>query len=239
MAFTKQKRKEMEKMIYDVFTALDPSGRNTEKYQSNFSKMSDAQFDSFFKKLFANEDQYLILDTVDYENDLTIENTEKAAKILGIELFEKVVMPFVNHDTKNPVVTKFEIPVGYVHMKRMQQMLSKKNSTSINIGTRSPLTGQVTREDKNTRDSDVENFAFVTLDAVDTLRELMGPRSDDMVMKAEMYSQISQKGFVSLDTLTNDVENKVTLNTVDTYLIGMGIKSDLVTDGLVVKSSMN
>lgn len=239
MSIDKNKRKKMESLIYQVFDALDETGTNTKKYKDMFSKMSDKEFDDFFKQLFSNEDEYLVLDVVDYERDLRIEHVEKAANILGVPLFEKVVMPFVNMDTENPIVTKYEVPVGYVHIKRVQQILSKKNTTSTDISSRSALTGQVVGKDKNARDSDAENFALVTIDAENTLREFLGPRADDLVMKNEMYSEISRKGFVSLEELTSDVNNKITLNAIDVHLIGMGIKSDLVTDGLMVKKTLN
>ena len=236
---TAQKRKEMENLIYSTFSAIDPTESNTEKYKKMFKSMSNAEFDKFFKNLFENEDLYLIMDTVDYEIDLQMSNIEKAAKVLDIPLFERVIMPFKNKSLTEPSVTKCEVPVGYIHIKRMQQILVKKNSTSTDISSRSPLTGQVVNRDKNARDSDQENFALVTLDAVDTLREFMGPRSDDFVMKGEMYSQIATNGYVSLDSLTNKVENKTTLNTIDVFLIGMGLKSDLITDGLVFKKTLN
>jgi hypothetical protein len=200
--------------------------------------MSDAQFDSFFKNFFKNENLYLILDVVDYERDIRIEHVENAAKILGVPLFEKVAMPFVNKNKENPVIGKYEVPVGYVHIKRVQQLLKKKNTTSTDISSRSAITGQVVGKDKNARDSDTENFALVTLNATNTLREFIGPRADDMVMKNEMYSAIAKDGYVSLDSLSNNVENKVTLNALDVHLIGMGIKSDLITDGLVIKKSL-
>jgi hypothetical protein len=239
MAIDKAKRKKMEDLIYGVFDDLDPTKTNSNKYRATFGAMSDQQFDAFFKRFFASEDEYLVLDVVDYERDLKIEDVEKAAKRLGVPLFEKVAIPFVNKDSENPVITKYEVPVGYIHTKRMQQILSKKNTTSTEVGSRSALTGQVVGRDKNARDSDSENFALVTIDAQDTLREFMGPRADDMVMKNEMYSHIAQKGFVSLDTLTNDVDNKATLNAIDVHLIGMGIKSDVITDGLVVKQTLS
>lgn len=112
MAITAAKRKEMENLIYSVFSTLDPSETNTEKYKAMFSNMSDAQFDKFFKELFANEDRYLILDIVNYERELTIENIEAAAKLLDVPLMERVAMPFVNGDKDNPVLTKYEVPVG-------------------------------------------------------------------------------------------------------------------------------
>ena len=103
---------------------------------------------------------------------------------------------------------------------------------------RSALSGQVMGKDKNARDSDQENYALVTLGAENILKELMGPRADDPVMKDQMYSQIAKDGYVSLENLTSDVKNKVTLNTIDVFFTGMGIATDLITEGLVVKKSM-
>ncbi len=240
MATSKTPRKVMEQTIYDFFTALDPSGVNTEKYKDLFKDMSDASFFKFLEEnLFQDEYACLILDTVDYERDLKIENVQKAADFLGVPLMEKVVMPFANMDTDQPVVSKFEVPVGYVHIKRVQQLLFKKNSTSTDISQRSALTGQVTAKDKNGRQSDTENFALLALNSEYILKELMGPRADDMQMKQEMYAQIAKKGFVSLEELPNNVDNKTTLNTLDVYLMGMDIKSDLITSNLMVKKTIN
>lgn len=239
MIITKDKRKQMETLIYSTFDALDDTKTNGDKYRAMFSKMTDAQFSSFFADFFKDSDQYLILDVVDYERDLTMEAIEKAAKIVGVPLFERVMMPHVNMNTGMPVITKFLVPVGYVPVKRVQQLLTKKNTTSTEASSRSALTMQVVGKDKNARDSDTENFSLVTINAINTLREFMGPRADDMVMKNAMYSSIAQKGFVSLDTLPNKIENKTTLNAVDVQLIAMGLKSNLVTDGLVLRKTLN
>ena len=198
MVFNKSKRIKMESLIYDVFSALDPTNANTDKYKAMFKKMSDAEFENFFKRLFKDEDSYLILEVVDYERDVTIEGIEKAAKILGVPLFEKIAMPSLNGDKNNPIVTKQPAPVGYLHIKRMQQVLSKKNSMSTDSDERSALTGQVIGHDKNARGSDVENFSLVTLGADNALKEFLGPRADDPVMKEQMMSEISKKGYVSL-----------------------------------------
>ena len=238
MAITKSTREKMEKTIYDVFSTLDPSKTTADKYRNLFKKMSDVEFDKFFKNLFAQENDYLVLDIVDYERDLKIENVEKAAKLLNVPLFERVVMPYASTDKDKPIVTKYEVPVGYIHCKRVQQFLRKKNATSTDISMRSAISGQVMGKDKNARDSDLENYALVTLGAEECLREFMGPRADDPVMKNEMYTQIAKNGYVSLNDLTSDVKNKTTLNTIDVFFTGMGIKTDLVTDGLLVKKTI-
>ena len=83
----KATRNKMEKLIYDTFDAYDPSGINTDRYKGIFKKMTDKEFTKFFDEFFKNEDEYLILDIVDYEHDITIENIEAAADVLGIPLF--------------------------------------------------------------------------------------------------------------------------------------------------------
>lgn len=75
---------------------------------------------------------------------------------------------------------------------------------------------------------------LVALGADAILQELHGPRADDPVMKREMQQSISTKGYVMLDDLTNLSVNKTTLNTVDTYLMGMQLKSNLVTDSYIL-----
>ena len=109
---TQLKKNKMEKLIYDTFTALDSTKRNTEKYKQMFSSMTDKQFDSFFKKFFSDENMYLILNVCDYEIDLKLEDIEKAAKVLNIPLFEKVAFKHYTMDKDNPIVSKEAVPVG-------------------------------------------------------------------------------------------------------------------------------
>lgn len=233
------KRQKMEKLVYDTFNALDKSGRNTERYKKLFSGMTNAQFDTFFKDLFANENEYLILNLCDYEIDLRIEDIERAAKVLNVPLFERIAFPHYTLDKDNVIVTKEAVPVGYCHIKRTQQTVAKKNGISTSANIRSSLTGQVTAGDKNGRQSDLENATLIGMGAVDILKELNGPRSDDPVMKQQMLTAINRKGFVSLEDMESDPANKTTLNTVNVYFLGMNLNTDLVTKGLMTKSTLD
>ena len=56
-------------------------------------------------------------------------------------------------------------------------------------------------------------------------------------MKREMYSAIAKNGYVSINDLTDDVRNKVSLNTIDVFFLSMGIKTDLVTNDLTIKKT--
>lgn len=230
-------RVEMEKYIYEVFDRLDPTKTNTNFYRAFFSKMSDKEFDKFFEEFFEDENAYLTLTTVAFEYDISLENVEKAAKFMGVPLYERVVMPYGCEDGK-PIVTPYPVPVGYIHEKRVQQTAIKKNKTSIEIGQRDAKTNQVINHDKNSRMSIDENYALMTYGAKASAKEFMSFRADDMVMKEAAYSKIRLDGHVSLAELPDHVENKAALNMLDVYLISMGLKSDLVTEGYLVTKTL-
>lgn len=224
----------IEKLIYDVYDQLDPSGTNTEKMKSLFQPMTDQQFEKYMKDFLKNDDENFILDIVEFEHDLKMEYCEKAAKVLDIPLMEYVYMPHLTMDKNKVIVSKEKCLVSFINAKRTQQFVHKKNGISISNEKLSATTGQVVQKDKNARDSDIEASMLVSLGADKILQELHGPRADDSVMRREMNQSISTKGYVMLDELTNSPVNKVTLNTVNTYLLSMGLKSDLVSDSYLL-----
>ena len=57
-------------------------------------------------------------------------------------------------------------------------------------------------------------------------------------MKEDAYAQIRQKGYVSIDELPDHVENKTALNMLDTYMLSMGLMTDLVTNSYLTVKSM-
>ena len=71
-----------------------------------------------------------------------------------------------------------------------------------------------------------------------TLRELNGARADDLVMKNQMLQDIAMNGYTRLADMEDDPVNKTTLNTVNVFLLGMGLNSDLVTSGLMLKDTL-
>lgn len=224
----------IEKLIYDTFDALDPSGVNTEKYRSLFSPMNDVEFERYMKNFLKDDNENFTLDIVEFEHDLKLEYCEKAAKVIGIPLMEYVFMPHLTMDKKRVVVSKEKCLVGYINVKRTQQLLHKKNGISVSNEKVSAVTSQVVDKDKNAQNSDIEASLLVSLGADKILAELHGPRADDQVMKRQMYQSISTKGYVMLDELESLPTNKVTLNTVNTYLLSMGLKSDLITDTYIL-----
>ena len=75
-------------------------------------------------------------------------------------------------------------------------------------------------------------YSLQTINAKNTLKELMGARSDDMEAKNQLYSQLSMQGFSSLSEIESDPTNKVALKTVDMLYLCAGVKTDLITSDL-------
>lgn len=238
MAMTPAKRKKMEDLIYGTFNILDKTGKNTQKYKEKYSKMSNEQFDKEMKKFLNNPDAYFYLEVEPYAVEVSMKEAQKAADFLKVPLFEHVIMPFANPEG-DPVVTQQPVLVGYIHIKRVQQMVSKKNSMSIHIGQRNPKTGMVSGDDKNARASDVENIALIAVGAKESMKELIGARSDDLRAKTEMLKRIKDDGYVSLEDIPSNKTDKVALNTLDVFFTCAGLKTDLVTDGLAVPRTLN
>ena len=128
--------------------------------------------------------------------------------------------------------TKTKVPVGYIHIKRTQQLLSKKNHYAFTNDDRSLKTGDVKGEESKCASlSDVESFALQAIDADETLKELLGPRADNQKAKLSMYREIARDGYCALQDLPKNTAG-TTLTTVNTYLLASGIRSDLINDSL-------
>lgn len=237
MAFSKQVRKQMEDTIYTFFTKLDPTGKNTKKYKDFFGKMSDGEFQKFFNHFFSSNHEYLPLDIVEWENNIEMKNINEAAKYLGVPLYEYVMLPVVDAKDGKVITTCRKVPVGYIHMKTVQQMARKKNTTSIHADMRDPRTGQVTGDDKDVQIAAEENYALMVYGAQNCLKEMMSVRADDMVMKQEAYSAIRKNGYVALNELTDNIANKTALNTLDVYLIAMHMKTDLIGESYMLDAN--
>lgn len=240
---TADKRRKIEKLINATFLAMDPTGYNTGIWKEKFSKMSDAQFSNFMKEL-EKDNEYIRYEYHEYgEDSPTLERAIDASKVIGFDLFQYCYLPHVTGDDDTIMRTASKCLVGWINLKAVQQLVEKKNGSSTSINVRDPKTGQVTSVDKNAGNSDME--AAMILSYLDhdqesaIIKELHGFRSDDFAAKAEAYNSIQDKGYVSLGEITTgDNTAKMTLNLVNTYLIGAGIKSDLISESYVLPSSI-
>lgn len=215
--------------ICNALDLLEGGNVNSSRYRKEWETMSDAEFLKMMERLRDNEnDQLVYLEVIEFERDIKLENIEKCAQFMGVPLYEYVAIPDVTGDPNNVVVTPEPVPVGYAHYKRMQQTVLKKNSASIRVDRKNPKTGQLVSDEKTVRNTDVETYAMMSLGATEGLKEFMGPRADDSVMENEMYTAISDNGYVRLQDLTSDPKNKVAINTLNMYFLMQGFVTNLI-----------
>ncbi|UAJ17061.1 hypothetical protein UFVDC4_00134 [Staphylococcus phage vB_SauM-UFV_DC4] len=224
----KKKRQEIQNKILDVISSLDKDQSNMNKYKTFFDEMNDEEFMRYIKR-FVNSNENFYIEVLPNKSEAGFKEVEEALNKLDVPMNEFV---YYRHDGNkdDPLRTRYKVPVGYLHVKRLQQLLSKKNAYSLDASTRSMKTGQLTSSDKVASVSNMEASALKAIGAQDILRELMGPRSDSMNAKQELNKNISMYGYSRLEDLPDDLSDKTTLNTTFYYLLGAGIESDLLKD---------
>ena len=219
---TKQ-RKQAEELIYNVYNALDKTHTNTDYYRSLFSKMSDEDFLKFCKRRLPFRFHQELFKIEPKMNDIF-----EAFKYINVPLLERVCLPHVYRDPNGvPVQTK-ECLVIYIHLKRMKQMLTKKNNTAINTDKRDMKTGLLTGEDKGGKETDREFESLATMGLDYTMDEFARPRADAMEAKAQMRKTILNKGYVSFNDIDIPNYDSIGKNIFNVYLLGSHIASNLV-----------
>jgi hypothetical protein len=224
MPLTPAKRKKIEALVLDVMGTLDATGANAVTYKKQFAGMSAAQFEAWLKDMESDEDRHFYLDVQQFHNEPGLSQIEKAAKLVGVELHQYV---YFNHEGEE-YRSRNRVPVGWMHVRRLQQILAKKTSYSTEAQKRNPLTGQLSGGDAIGRVADEEAYALKTVGAEAVLREVLGPRADNRDKRLEMYHAVERDGFVRYADLKGDSRNQPGLNYMDTILLAAGLKSDLI-----------
>ena len=220
------KRKEIEALIYEVYDKADPSKTNSNYYKELFSKMDNNQFYHFLERRLPfrfHQDAF--------KNEPKVNDVVDTFKILKKPLFEKVNLRHVYTNKEGKAVKGKECLVVYIHIKRLKQMISKKNNSSMDIDKRDMKTGLLMQEDRGGRESDreFESLASYGLDA--TLDEFRTVKADAMNASQEMLQTIANKGSVSENDYVVTKQDSLARNMLNAYLIGANIHSNLVDEG--------
>ncbi len=229
MAIDKIKRKKIEKLVLDVVRALDTGNMpNYTRYEDMFKIMDDNQFEAWAKTMGHDPDDTIQMYQLPFE-EMSMNQIKDAAKILDIPLEEYI---WYYHTNPDGIRTRVRVPVGYVHVKRMQQLLSKKNKYGIDSSETDFKTGQVKNDSKVGMLTPEESFSLITIGADKALEEFLGFRADNQFKKQQSYREINRDGYTLLADKEHDVSQNTTLNTMNTYFLASGIRSDLVTRAL-------
>ena len=217
-------RRKAEELIIKTFDAIDPTGANTKFWKEKFASMDDSEFKKFTERTLPFR-----LQTAPFKYEPTTKNVIDAYKVLDIPLLEDVYQPYLYEENGRAVTCKKAL-IAYVNLVPMKQMLAKKNSWALDNSMRESKTGRLTSHDKAGLVSDREVECFLLFDQYKCLDLFAHEMADDMEAKNKMYNQINTTGQVSLKDLESDKSSQVARNTVDIYLIGSGIMSNLLEE---------
>jgi hypothetical protein len=225
MAITDKLRNEAEFLILQVFDALDETGQNSEFLKQKFAEMSNAQFETWIKK-----DYPLQFQVKAFEVEPTFKNYRKAANILNINLMEPVALPYLYENKEGkPIISKPAL-ILYIHLKKMQQMITKKNKISTDIDDRNMKTGRLNTDDKGAQTSDREMECLVIAGLTNTLDEFSTIKGDALDAKSQAYAQIAATGTLSKDDYAVAHQDSVARNLISSYLLAGHIESNLVNE---------
>ena len=216
-------------MILKVMEILDNpkenkgEAPNVDFWVRQFASMNDQQFKEFVCKPFS-----LYYQTSGLRHEPQMKDILKALDNIKVPLMEEVYMPYKYKSQDGKPIKSKQCLVLYIHMKRMKQLLSKKNGMSITAKIRDSRTGLLTGKDKNGRESDREFEALATSGLTDTMREFSRSRADSMDDKSRLNSLIKTMGQASLKELDNDPADSLSKNLLSTYFIGAGLMTNLV-----------
>jgi hypothetical protein len=227
------KRQEIEKLVTSVMSILDPSGTNTNKYLTMFKNMTDQQFTKWMNEFLKSETSNFRLDIEEFGPDnrkLMYQDIIKAADFLKIKLFEYVYTPHVSEDPNRPVRTRQPVMVGYINIKRPQQLVTKKTGLVATDTNRDDMTGAAKGDSKGGTTSGIENELLAGVGADEIISEISGARGDNVVEYDNMISSISETGSVKLSDIKTSAYDKPTLLKTDIFLRAMGYKTDIVSE---------
>jgi hypothetical protein len=139
-------------------------------------------------------------------------------------------MPHLSADPNRPVRTKEPVLVGYLNIKRPQQMVMKKTGLALSDTNRDEQTGAMKGDSKGGTTTGVENELLAGAGADVILSEISGARGDNVTEYDNMLDEISRTGSVKLEDIKTGVYDKPTLMQTDLFLKAMGVKTDLISE---------
>ena len=226
-----EKRRKVQELIDGVMMRMDPSGTNAQKYRNMFQTMNDTQFEAWITRFLQDEKANLRVDIEEFGKiQLKYENIEKAASFLNIPIYEYVYMPHISTDPNRPVRTKQPVMVGYLNIKRPQQLVEKKTGVAIEDTDRDEITGAAKGDSKGGTTSGIEAELLCGVGADNIISEICGARGDNVVEYDAMINQISETGSVRLEDIKTNAYDKPTVLKADIFLCAMGFKTDMVSE---------
>lgn len=212
-----------ENEFFKLLDTFDKSKFNSTRYKKLFNAMSNKEFKNYMTQIL-KEEQYITMDIDTFKKDLTLDKIFEKCEKLKIKT-HKYVLYRENKDETGKIssITPYPALILYIPIKRLQQMISKKNSAVSNNEKINLLTGCVVGDSKSASINDTQSVGLIANGQTNVLKELLSPRADDDKSKMQMLHLIEEHGEVSLSELDIQPKNKQALATLQVFLRGIGI----------------
>ncbi len=225
MARVIKNRDQVESLIYQVFDTVDPSHTNSDYYRNIFTNMSDDQFYNFMSKRLPFRFHQEV-----FKIEPSMDQIVKALKLIKTPLLEKLILPYVYKNDDGIPVNSKECMIIYIHLKRMKQMLSKKNNASMHVNNRDMRTGLLQQGDKAAKETDREFESLASYGLNYTMDEFRTIKADSLKASTQAVSTILDRGSVSEKDYVVARNDSLSRNLLNVYLIGANIHSNLIDE---------
>jgi len=187
------KNKKAFELIKRFFNLMD--GTNDKSYYKNilktFNDISGLKYKQFIQELIDNNYIFPIIIPAFKQPDR--ENIEKALILVGGKTAYHLKLPEWNQKTMNPIA------VGYLYYKKLEQQsgikMSARSTGLVDTKTGQPLAGK--KAGGGQRVGEMDSWSIINHGAINVLKELYGPLSDDSVTKNEIINEIIENGEAS------------------------------------------
>lgn len=236
----KKKRIIIQNNIYKLMDKLDltdaeiKAGKksyNRQQWEKKFAAMSDFDFHEFMKRMKHERDFNFSYEAESFtkKEKMSVSKIKKVAKDLGVKLMEYVIYPHKNRENpNNPVVSKTPLMIIAISVKRLQQMLAKKNKVSSENTIRNEITDTVTGDDKGGKMSNVQTLSLITTNQYAAVKEFLNVRSDNANAKKEMMKEIEATGKAHLSNYNLKTADMQSVQAMETFLKGAGLRSNIL-----------
>lgn len=186
------KRKQVQDFVLDIIATQDPSGYNTKVYEDFFAGLSDEAFDQWMKTLRDNPNAKMTLLVPPFKVVISIENSFKTAKKLGVEVLERLKL--WDPVSKRYTVTPEKYFILKLPVRRLKQYLMDGLSVPDSDKRLNPLTDQVVKPDKGSAISFPQAQMIAEKGLTTVLHEMMTIRGGDLQAYAKLKSEIEETG---------------------------------------------
>jgi len=206
-------------LVSSVYRSMD---RTQNKVLSSniikaFTNLGPKQYTEFINSVI--DDGYVMPIYVPQFKEPTKEMIRDTLKLLSLKEKYYLELPEFGCKTLEPVA------VGYLYYKKLEQQAAYKQSVR-STGRYNTTTGQATAgkaQGGGQRVGEMDSYAIISHGAINVLRELFGPLSDDKKTKDEIISDIINNGSAAY----REPRNTGTNNRMKVFMNGMMIQSDL------------